>query len=257
MAMTEPPVPRSPELDQAVTGEPPATLARAEAVASGPSRGAREGLFAAVALVLLVIVPLGLLTRAGWDPLIDLDRAVSDELVVPGRGTGVDVLRLLTTFGDIRTRFVLLLPLVVWLAIVRRWQLVGFLVVAGFGASLVNHQLKTIFDRERPSYPNTIDFDGLSFPSGHSTGAAVLAAVLVVVGWPVLAGVWRWIWVTAAALMIIAVGFTRITLGAHYLTDVIAGWSTGTAWVLLLAVVLQVWPGQAGALSGREPAERS
>ena len=102
-----------------------------------------------------------------------------------------------------------------------------------------------------------MDFAGLSFPSGHSTGAAVLAAVLVVVGWPVLAGMWRWIWVALTALVVIVVGATRITLGAHFLTDVIAGWSTGIAWVLLLAVVLQVWPGQAGALSGREPAARS
>ena len=62
--MTEPQPPGRAELDQAVTGEAPATLPRAEAVAAGPSRGAREGLVAAAALVLLVVVPLGLLPSA-------------------------------------------------------------------------------------------------------------------------------------------------------------------------------------------------
>ena len=77
--MTEPQGQGGAELDQAVTGEPPATLAQAEAVAAGSSRGARGGLVAAAALFLLVVVPLGLLTRAGWHPLIEIDRAVSDD----------------------------------------------------------------------------------------------------------------------------------------------------------------------------------
>jgi undecaprenyl-diphosphatase len=228
-----------------------------EAAEGGAGVGARRALGFGIVLVLLVVVPLGLLIRAGWQPLLELDRSVSDELVVPGRGTDVDVLRVLTAAGLVEARFVVLLPLVIWLAFVRRWQLVVFVVVAGFSVSAMNGLLKQVFDRQRPNYEDTIDVGGLSFPSGHSAGAATLATILVVVGWPVLVGVSRRIWVALAVLGMVVVGYTRIALGAHFLSDVVAGWSFGVAWVLLLAVALQVWPGQPGAWSQRAPSVTS
>jgi len=235
----------SPGLDQPGTGEPPAEL---DAVIAGPPRGVRPALGVAAALVLLVLVPFGLAVRAGWQPLLDLDRSVSSVLVVPGRGTDVDILRALTVAGLLLARCLVVVPLVVWFAVLRRWQMIGFLVLAGVGVSPLNGVLKLVFDRARPVYDGTIEVGGLSFPSGHSSGAAALAALLVVVGWPVLAGAWRWVWVGLAALGTVVVGYTRIALGAHFLSDVVAGWSVGAAWVLVLAVLFQVWPGQPGAL---------
>ena len=238
-------------------GHPVAAVAGEELVVSGTPAGARRALWVAAGLVLLVGVPLGLAVRLGWTPLLDLDRAVSDALVVTGRGADVDVLRVLTATGLVVARVVVLLPLVVWLAVLRRWQLVGFLVVAGIGISPVNRLLKDAFDRRRPSYEGTIDVGGLSFPSGHSSGGAALAALLVVLAWPVLVGVWRRVWIGIAIVGVVVVGFTRIALGAHYLSDVVAGFGFGVAWVLVLAVLLGVWPGQIGALPGPGPTVRA
>ncbi len=239
------------------TGTGPAELDQVDEVVSGPPRGARRAPLVAVVLILLVVLPLGLAVRAGWQPLLDLDRSVSDALVVRGRGTTVDMLRVLTAAGLLQVRLVVLVPLAIWFAAVRRWRLGAFLVVAGFGVSPVNGLLKLIFDRARPIYDGTLHVGGLSFPSGHSSGAAALAAILVVIAWPLLAGVWCWLWPTLAALLMLGVGYTRIALGAHFLSDVIAGWSFGIAWVLLLAAIFQVWPGQPGALPFRPGAVHS
>lgn len=227
-------------------------IAGLEASVPAMPAGARRALWIAAGLAVLVVLPLGLAVRAGWTPLLDIDRAVSDELVVTGRGTDVDVLRVLTAAGLLIARVIVLLPLVVWLAVRQRWQLVGFLVVAGIGVSPVNRLLKDVFDRRRPSYEGALEVGGLSFPSGHSSGAAALAALLVLLAWPILVGVWRRIWVVLAVVGMAVVGFTRIALGAHFLSDVVAGLSFGLAWVLVLAVLLDVWPGQPGALRRRD-----
>lgn len=230
-------------------GQPVAAVGPDDLPVTGTPAGPRRALWAAAGLVLLVVLPLGLAVRAGWNPLLDLDRAVSDALVVPGRGTDVDVLRVLTAAGLVLARVVVLLPLVAWLAVLRRWQLVAFVVVGGIGVSPMNRLLKDVFDRPRPSYAGTIDMGEPSFPSGHSSGAAALAALLVVLAWPALVGVWRRVWVGLAVVGMVVVGFTRIALGAHFLSDVVAGLGFGVAWVLVLAVLSGVWPGQLGALA--------
>jgi len=248
--MTEPADDQA-ELDQPLADAPAAVLDEVgAALEDRPPRGARRALVVVTALGLLVIT-LGLLIRAGWQPLLDLDRSVSDAVVVPGRGTDVDVLRVLTAAGMLKLRFVVLLPLVIWLALLRRWSLVAFLVIAGLGISALNGLLKLIFNRQRPAYDGTIDMGGLSFPSGHSAGAAALATALVVLVWPVLPGIWRRLWLILGALATLVVGYTRIALGAHFLSDVVAGWCVGIAFVLILAVILGVWPGQPGALPTR------
>lgn len=249
--MTQPPIPSPAGTGPADPDGPvPVQVLGVDDVVGRPE-GARRGLWVAAALMLLVVVPLGLAVRAGWTPLLDLDRAVSDALVVPGRGTDVDILRVLTAAGLVVARAVVVLPLVMWLGRQRRWQLVTFLVVAGLGVSPLNYLLKVVFDRARPVYDGAIEVGGLSFPSGHSSGAAALGAMLVVLVWPMLASGWRQVWLALAVLGVVIIGFTRIALGAHFLSDVVAGWSFGTAWVLVLAVVLGVWPGQLGALPSR------
>jgi membrane-associated phospholipid phosphatase len=200
-----------------------------------------------VALGVLVVV-LGFLTWTGWGPLIDVDVRVSDELVVPDRSTEVGVLRFLTAAGDATVRLVVLAPLAGWLAWHRRWRLVTLVVAGGALVGPLNQLLKVIFDRPRPANDGTIETSGFSYPSGHAAGAAATASILVLVLWPVIPRAWRWVLIAAATMAAAVVGYTRVALSVHYMSDVVAGWCVGVAWVLLLAVVLQVWPGQPGAL---------
>jgi len=214
-------------------------------------RGRVRGAWVAVALTVVVVLPLGLLTIAQWEPLIEVDTAVSDELVVPGRGTDVDALRFFTEAGGGAVRVAVLAPLAGWLAWQRRWRLVLLVVAGGALVGGLNELLKEIFDRPRPSYEGTVGAAGFSYPSGHASGTAATATVLILVFWPILSRTGRWVLVMLAVVAAAVVGYTRIALGVHFVSDVVAGWCVGVAWVLLLAAVLEVWPRQRGARSGR------
>jgi membrane-associated phospholipid phosphatase len=208
-----------------------------------------RAVWVAAVLGVLVVIPLGLLARVGWAPLIHVDVAVSDALVVPGRGTGVDALGVLTAGGLPMARLLVLGPLSVWLAWRQWWRLFWLVVLGGLLVGPLNHVLKVIFDRPRPDYDGTIEIYGLSYPSGHAAGAAAVGTILLVVFWPLLSRAGRLALVVLTAVAVTVVGYTRVALGAHFASDVVAGWCVGIAWVLLLAVVLRVWLGLSGSVT--------
>lgn len=117
--------------------------------------------------------------------------------------------------------------------------------------------LKQVFERSRPEWPEAITVvSGYSFPSGHALNSMLAAACAVVLLRPVIArgarrssGL-RLMWVTLCAYVLL-VGFDRVALGVHYLTDVLAGWA------LALAVVLATLAtfGGPGALSRTRSAQ--
>jgi membrane-associated phospholipid phosphatase len=82
---------------------------------------------------------------------------------------------------------------------------------------------------------------GRSFPSGHALNSLVGCGVLLLVLSPLLASVWRRVARAAAGLIVLLVGFARVGLGVHYLTDVVAGWTIGAAWLLVTAAIFEAW----------------
>jgi undecaprenyl-diphosphatase len=82
-----------------------------------------------------------------------------------------------------------------------------------------------------------------SFPSGHTTGTTVvwLLSAWMVGRWVIGRGAGRVVVWVAALLMIIAVGATRVYLGVHFPSDVLAGWALGSAWAVTIALVARVW----------------
>lgn len=120
--------------------------------------------------------------------------------------------------------------LVLWLAWRRRWQEAGFAAVALAGSGLLNMALKRLFSRARPDvWPSIAPEPTWSFPSGHAMGSMALLAVLLVLlgtGWRR-----RTVW-AAGAVFVVLVGASRIYLGVHYPSDVLAGWAAAVAWVI-------------------------
>ncbi|MFN2453735.1 MAG: phosphatase PAP2 family protein [Pyrinomonadaceae bacterium] len=103
------------------------------------------------------------------------------------------------------------------------------------GGMLLNVLLKHAFHRVRPSFDNPIlTLNTYSFPSGHTMAATVLYGVLAAFAASKLNS-WRWrvMAILVAGLMILLVGFSRIYLGAHYLSDVLGAMAEGLAWLAL------------------------
>jgi membrane-associated phospholipid phosphatase len=101
------------------------------------------------------------------------------------------------------------------------------------GGGLLDHALKTTFRRERPLFPDPLAPDrGFGFPSGHTLEAVVCYGLLVY--YVTLAGPRRWVRVAVvvvAGLIVLAVGFSRLFLGVHFLTDVLGAYAAGTFWL--------------------------
>jgi membrane-associated phospholipid phosphatase len=115
-------------------------------------------------------------------------------------------------------------------------RLALFVVITGAGSSLLNTVVKSSVHRLRPVLTDPVAREpGLSFPSGHAQAAMVGYGVLLLVFLPILHGVWRTVAVATAVFMVLAIGFSRIALGVHYLSDVIGGFILGAAWVAAMA----------------------
>lgn len=105
------------------------------------------------------------------------------------------------------------------------------------GAAALNVVLKSVFERARPDlWDKLVHESSYSFPSGHSMMSAALALALVAALWN---SRWRWWAVGFAALYIPLVGATRLYLGVHYPTDVLAGWLVSGAWVMAVTLLLR------------------
>ena len=164
------------------------------------------------------------------------DRAITDWMVAR-RSTGLtDALRVLQPTG----RGWLLLTLAaigVALVMVRGHRRTGlFLVVAAIGSELLVEVTKAVVGRHRPPVALRLDtITNGAFPSGHAFNSTVVVGVVLVAVWHIRGHRLRsWVWVGAAFIPTI-VGLTRVYLGVHWITDVIAGWVFGAWWVYLLA----------------------
>ena len=131
---------------------------------------------------------------------------------------------------------------VIWLYRKRYWAIVAFWVAMG-GVGLSVRFAKTFISRARPADVAYYQVEHYSFPSGHATTAMALFALLAYFIYrhnknkP-----YRKLIVWLAALIIILVGFSRIYLGVHFLSDVLAGFILGLLWTLVgisLAEVMQ------------------
>jgi membrane-associated phospholipid phosphatase len=219
--------------------------------------GARA-ILAAAALA-LVAVPGALtllLIEDKWAPLLRADNGARDRLhdfAVTHTGF-VAAMRLISDSGSALTWQIVLGVVVAWLLWRRLPRLALFVVITAAGSSLLNTLVKTSVHRLRPVLSHPVAHEpGASFPSGHAQAAIVGYAVLLLVFLPILHGLWRRVAVTLAVLMILTIGFSRIALGVHYLSDVLGGYLLGAAWVAAMAAAFNAMRIE----SGRAPADVS
>lgn len=100
--------------------------------------------------------------------------------------------------------------------------------------------LKQLVDRDRPTVANAVwDRDGLSFPSGHASTMTAVTLGLMLLLWPLVGRLERWLMGVSATILIVIVVLDRVLLGVHYPSDVLAGMIFGGG---LLLASSQIWP---------------
>jgi membrane-associated phospholipid phosphatase len=122
------------------------------------------------------------------------------------------------------------IALVLVLALRKRAREALFAGLALGGSALLNIATKQLFARERPSLWESISpEDTFSFPSGHAMGSMTLAWVCLLLAWRTP---WRWPVAIVATLFTVIVGLSRVYLGVHYPSDILAGWTAASVWTV-------------------------
>jgi undecaprenyl-diphosphatase len=145
----------------------------------------------------------------------------------------------ITALGSPTVLGLAVLAIVGFLLLQQSYRAAAFVFVASCGGWLLNSLLKTAFSRTRPTVvPHLREVMSQSFPSGHAlTSAAVyltLGALLMRLAKRRLT---KFYCITIAMLATFLVGASRVYLGVHYPTDVLAGWLIGLSWALLCWLV--------------------
>lgn len=121
------------------------------------------------------------------------------------------------------------IALVLVLALKRRAREALFVALAVGGSALLNMAAKHTFARTRPSLWESISPETtFSFPSGHAMGSMTLAWVCMLLAWRTR---WRWPVTITALVFTMLVGLSRLYLGVHYPSDILAGWTAASVWV--------------------------
>ena len=119
----------------------------------------------------------------------------------------------------------------------QHWRSLLYLIVTPVGSFLLNRTLKLYFHRERPHLWEVFAPDlSFAFPSGHAMASLSFAIVVIVLAWNTR---WRWLVFTLASLFVLTIGWTRIYLGMHYPSDVVAGWLLAIAWSITTLLLIQ------------------
>ena len=151
----------------------------------------------------------------------------------PGRLWGEESVVAITSVGAQVNLVCACVVVLGFLLFLRRWQLSVFIALSLLGAIGLNHWLKPFFGRARPDVvPHAQFVESASFPSGHAMISTAAYLALGLVGAELLRARSLKIYLlTIVVIMSFAIGLSRIYLGVHYPSDVLAGWILGLVWV--------------------------
>jgi membrane-associated phospholipid phosphatase len=192
------------------------------------SRLQRGVVVAAVLAALALVLPLAVLVRDGWEPLRRWDNRVEDAWDLPA-GWARDLTLAFTQLGAPLLLELAAVLIALWLLRQRRHRLAVYVLVSVLGAELVSTTSKHLVARVRPCVDAASCPGSTSFPSGHAVGAAAF--------WLPVLGRAAW----ALLLVPLAVAASRVLLGVHYPSDVIAGLLVGGCWAAAWTAVFAAW----------------
>ena len=205
--------------------------------------------------VAAIVIAGGLFTAWAGDGFIDLaekvhgknaalqkiDASIHDWAVSERTSGATTFFTIMTIIGGPLGLAVLLTIVGIILAIRRRWRWLIYLAVTAGGGALLNLELKRYFARARPLAAEMLRrANGYSFPSGHAMGSAVAMGALAYLAfrairsWPAKTAVIAFLYTLVASIAL-----SRVYLGVHWISDVLAGVTVGTVWVTTTTVAYE------------------
>ena len=229
-------IPRS-QTDRTATPDP-FSISAEEAIAPGVRRRpAVLGALAISAAAVGLLLAIGaIFSRGGtfqFDRTIMLSLRRAGAIDTPAgpawlRSVMVDI----TALGGTTVLTLAVIVAVLIMASRRLWLTAAMVAAASISGSFLVTQIKVFVGRTRPDIvDHLVDVSGMSFPSGHATNSAIVYLILATLASQVVHGRYtRNVLIGCAVVLVGAIGCSRVYLGVHWPSDVLAGWSFGTLW---------------------------
>jgi membrane-associated phospholipid phosphatase len=150
-----------------------------------------------------------------------------------------DFFLVITDLGSLEFYFPLCLVIGLYFLFKRKLVGVIFLFVVLYSVRQLNFQLKEVFSRERPSFDAVYEASHYSFPSGHAMNSAAIYGFIcfLLLFYIIKDHKKRMTASVITVVLVILIGVSRIYLGVHYLTDVLAGWTVGFIWLVIISTI--------------------
>lgn len=175
------------------------------------------------------------------DPLVEADSRIMN-LISSLRDIQTAKLFLFFTYlGNIQVIASLGVVVLLVLALSGKWRMAKLFFASVISGEFLYYFIKILIHRTRPDISfSLIPRDGYAFPSGHATSAMVFYGMLGFLLWHIFRKRWQKIFITLLVMGIIfMVGFSRIYLGVHWTSDVLAGWSLGLVILILFVAIYE------------------
>lgn len=147
------------------------------------------------------------------------------------------------TFIGNSVGYFLLVPIITLFFIIKKtWRLSLEITIVLILSSGLNIVLKKIISRPRPPEINRLVFaDFTSFPSGHAMSAITFYGFIIYLSYILIKKYWlKYSIIIICSLMVFLIGFSRVYLGVHYPSDILAGYSAGIAWLMFCIIILNL-----------------
>jgi undecaprenyl-diphosphatase len=214
-----------------------------------------------VSLLLLaaaLFVFLRLASEVGEGDTTAFDRAIllalrtpADPAIPVGPRWLAEAMTNVTAFGSVPGLLIVTAAALGYLLVSRRWRTALFVLAATAGGSTAGKLLKLAYDRPRPTLvPHLVEVTSASFPSGHAVDSAIVYLTLAaLIARTIPDRAVRVYLLSVAILLTLMVGASRVYLGVHWPSDVVAGWTFGAAWALLCSIAYR------RIIAGKTPAD--
>ncbi len=187
--------------------------------------------FLQLCLIVLLAIFYGYLSLAVYrnNSLATWDIPFGSWLVSQNTSKWVRLFKLVTELGTYHVIRLSSFFIAIWLIIFHHDWIRALMLAIVFAATMViNKYLKRVYPRERPQFPQNTLKDN-SFPSGHTMLATTFYWMVAYLGWVYGSGtILGWAIIILSFALVFLIGFSRIYLGVHFMTDVLGGWAAGS-----------------------------
>ncbi|HEN8965949.1 TPA: phosphatase PAP2 family protein [Streptococcus agalactiae] len=175
-------------------------------------------------IVIILFFSLGLVIKYWPDTVIAFDQTIQESVRGQLPNLSTRFFKLITVIGNTVSQIAIAIMSVTFCYLKKWYPQARFIAVNAIISGICILSLKLIFQRVRPTLPHLVFAGGYSFPSGHSMGTfMIFGSIIILLQYYMPNSIWKLLCQGILGLLIFLIGLSRIYLGVHFPTDVLAG----------------------------------